>query len=106
MRIIDIHSASISHYGQDREYLGSTIFLTGNTNHYSSGGFTDEERICIGSQDQICKLDSNLLYCVNDYIGGGSHYWHLWCGKCGTHYVYDTYRFQLEVWPENHDNLY
>jgi hypothetical protein len=41
-----------------------------------------------------------FLDCLNDYIGGGSHYWTLQCPACLTVYYYDTYRFMLQRDPD------
>lgn len=58
-----------------------------------------EDRECLGNQGQTCPADDTPLECLDDYVGGGSHYWTLFCWKCDTRYTYDTYRFQLEAWP-------
>ena len=58
------------------------------------------ERECAGNEGLICPFEHRYapvpLTCLNDYIGGGSHYWHLQCPSCGREYAFDTYRFALE----------
>ena len=45
-----------------------------------------------------CQLGCDVvLVCLNDYIGGGSHYWSLQCPECWQQYYYDTYSFRLSV---------
>ena len=53
-------------------------------------------RECIGNRGQSCPHCVIPLTCLNDYIGGGSHYWHLRCDQCEREYSFDTYRFKLE----------
>ena len=67
--------------------------------HYASNVGTPGElveRICSGNADQVCPYCSSPLRCIDDYVGGGSHYWWLTCGPCYRDFVYDTYRFVLE----------
>lgn len=45
--------------------------------------------------NQKCKLCGQKLRTVEDYIGGGSHYWLLMCDGCNKYYDYDTYAFEL-----------
>ena len=47
------------------------------------------------SHSQMCCNVS--LTTIEDYIGGGSHYWVLQCDVCKQKYTYDTYRFELEI---------
>ena len=44
---------------------------------------------------QSCKKCKKKLTTVQDYIGGGSHYWLLKCNKCERFYAFDTYGFVL-----------
>jgi hypothetical protein len=41
------------------------------------------------------KCCDKPLTTLEDYYGGGSHYWHLKCDHCNNEYVYDTYEFKL-----------
>jgi transcription elongation factor Elf1 len=43
-----------------------------------------------------CPVCGSSLKVVDDWVGGGSHYWALACLSCGDRYAYDTYRFKLE----------
>ena len=59
------------------------------------------ERECVGNEGLTCPFHQRYttppaLDCLNDYIGGGSHYWHLACPECKREFVFDTYRFTLE----------
>ena len=38
------------------------------------------------------------LLTLEDYIGGGSHYWVLFCTECKKRFTFDTHRFELEEW--------
>lgn len=42
-----------------------------------------------------CLTDGSPLSCIDDYIGGGSHYWTLICTVCQRIHYYDTYLFTL-----------
>jgi hypothetical protein len=57
------------------------------------GGHT---RYCAVGKE--CPDDQNPLRCLEDYYGGGSHYWTLRCDKCGKRYTFDTYGFELRHW--------
>ena len=48
------------------------------------------------SPTEPCSGCGGRLECLEDYIGGGSHYWVLNCSKCRKLFIYDTYRFKLE----------
>jgi hypothetical protein len=43
---------------------------------------------------QNCPHCGSPLACVNDYIGGGSHYWMLRCDSHGL-FEYGTYDWKL-----------
>ena len=45
---------------------------------------------------QDCPKCKIKLITLQDYLGGGSHYWYLFCTECGQEFQYDTYRFELE----------
>ena len=59
-------------------------------------GTSGYERACIGNREQVCPNDGTPLTCLDDYTGGGSHYWTLRCDTCQRGYYFDTYRFKLE----------
>lgn len=42
-----------------------------------------------------CPKCAGTLSSVEDYTGGGSHYWILKCGSCECRFSYDTYSFEL-----------
>lgn len=46
---------------------------------------------------QVCPQCNKSLDVFTNYVGGGSHYWHLYCMDCQQEYQYDTYRFCLEA---------
>ena len=48
--------------------------------------------------EQRCPACLQKLKTLTNYVGGGSHYWHLQCPKCEEEYDYDTYRFKLEYY--------
>lgn len=101
MRLIDIHPADFW-FGINPGYL------TGETGYWTdpagSGGDPSQERACIGNKGQVCPADNTPLDCIDDYIGGGSHYWHLQCRVCSADYTYDTYRFALEPWDRSNEH--
>lgn len=41
------------------------------------------------------KCCDRVLETVEDYVGGGSHYWVLKCEFCKKEYSFDTYSFKL-----------
>lgn len=43
-----------------------------------------------------CPECDTLMYCIECWIGGGSHYWVLRCPRGSVLYTYDTYRFEIE----------
>lgn len=45
----------------------------------------------------LCVACGATVVIVEDWIGGGSHYWMLKCNKCGLKHQFDTYRFKLEA---------
>jgi hypothetical protein len=58
------------------------------------GPFTD----CKDSYPQICPKCKQVMRCVEDHYGGGSHYWVHFCSRCDKRYEYDTYSFELREW--------
>lgn len=42
-----------------------------------------------------CPDDGTPLETVEDYVGGGSHYWVYRCPECRKQYYFDTYSFEL-----------
>jgi len=46
-----------------------------------------------------CMDCSAILETMEDYYGGGSHYWCHICPMCHERYTYDTYGFTLRRWP-------
>ena len=66
---------------------------------------TREDKIfnlsCKNKHNQLCPMCFRKLNTITNYVGGGSHYWHLQCPLCHTEYYYDTYRFKLEEVNDN-----
>ena len=55
-------------------------------------GFTEYK----DTHKQKCELCDINLEALEDYFGGGSHYWHLKCPSCDQDCYFDTHRFILE----------
>lgn len=53
------------------------------------------------THNQKCPECAVSLRTLDDYFGGGSHYWHLECPSCKSQYYFDTYRFVLEKAKNN-----
>ena len=112
MRVIDIHPGSyyvpapIPGYPDAVRSIpcldGKAVDGSYALDPSGNGGTSGEERICVPPNlhsrgaSEACPIDGTVLSCVNDYIGGGSHYWHLRCDQCSREYYFDTYRFCLE----------
>jgi hypothetical protein len=56
--------------------------------------------------EQFCPYCKNTMFgkaeqiplrTIEDWFGGGSHYWLLECVICDRTFAYDTYRFVLEA---------
>lgn len=63
----------------------------------TSPGESGTDRACV-PHGQDCPRCRRPLDCLDDYIGGGSHYWHLDCPLCKLEFTYDTYRSELCIW--------
>lgn len=53
---------------------------------------------CTGNQGLLCHIDAAPLFCIDDYAGGGSHYWFLFCQECKRLYTYSNYDYELREW--------